>query len=154
MPVFDENDKDISNLEGFTKYMETQHITKKEGPMDKIRNVVGRIPWLSVALLVLIVIVGVMVFSLNLRLTALRAEMEETKGIRAEMTNLQSGVDAKIEAFNREKAGLRSEVAQLRNELESMKSMRKKAESDVQKQQASAAKKKPAPKKNQPKERR
>jgi hypothetical protein len=153
MPVFDEDDKGLNNinLDGLTKYMEAQGIGKKEGPLDKIRGITNRIPWLSIALLILIVIVGAIAVYANLRLSALRTEIEETKGIKAEMSSLQSGFEARFEAFNREKTGLKSEIAQLRNELETMKNARKKADAESQKKQQTAqaapAKKKPAAKK-------
>ncbi|MBA4418403.1 MAG: hypothetical protein C0392_10920 [Syntrophus sp. (in: bacteria)] len=153
MPIYDDDDKDITNLEGFSKYIETQEMTKKRGMKDKLRTMFAKIPFFSISLLVLIIIVGAIALSLNFRLSVLSKEIEEAKGAKAQLSAMQAGIDKKFDVYNKEREGLKSEMSRLRSELETMKNTRRRVEAEDQKAAAAAAAKKKAPaKKVTPKE--
>ena len=160
MPVFDENDSGMGNMDGFPNFPPRKGKPEEQGVKGKAGAVMKKIPVVTVILIVLIVLVGIMTFSVAARISTLSAEIEETKGIKTQIGGLQATLDAKIEALNKERDRLKSEVAQLHSDIDAMRAQQRhqaEAAAARMKQAAAAeARKKsvPATKKVGPKERR
>jgi len=145
MPIFDEDDKVTDNLDGFPDFSVTRGYAKKEEKKDKVPAFVKKIPVLSVILIILIVVLGGAIFFLGVKVTSLSTDLNEVKGIRGQLSAMQSGIDAAIDSSNKERNRLKGEVSQLRNEIDAMKAQqRRQAEVTRERQAAAEAKKKAA----------
>jgi len=146
MPIFDENDKVLNDIEGFPGYgpdrgRKTKAVSPPSG--SRIPSFLKKIPILPIILIILVVLVGLRLFSLEAMVSNLNTEISQLKGVRGQMASLQTGLDARIEVSNRERNKLKAEVLQLRAEIDAMKAHQKhQAEVASQKQAAAEAKKK------------
>jgi hypothetical protein len=146
MPVFDENDKVLNDIEGFPGYTadkgrKTKAVSSPSG--SKLPSFLKKIPIFPIILIILVVLVGIRLFSLEAMVSNLSSEINQLKGIRGQMASLQTGFDAKIDATNKERNRLKSEVLQLKGEIDAMKAHQKhQAELASQRQAAAEAKKK------------
>jgi len=146
MPIFDENDKVLNDIEGFPGYgpdkgRKTKAVSPPSG--SRFPSFLKRIPILPIILIILVVLVGLRLFSLEAMVSNLNTEISQLKGVRGQMASLQTGLDARMEASNRERNKLKAEVLQLRGEIDAMKAHQKhQAEVASQRQAAAEAKKK------------
>ena len=151
MPVFDEKDSGINDIEEFPAYGPTRGKPKKEAPKGTVPGAMKKIPILTIIFIVLIVLVGVMTLSIAARVSTLSGEIGEVKAIKSQLATVQTSLDASIQSANNERNKLKSEIAQLQSDLDVMKALqRHQAEAAVQKQaalqkQAEEAKKKAVP---------
>jgi hypothetical protein len=146
MPIFDEDDKVLNDIEGYSAYtVDKGRKTKAVSPPSpsKFPSFLKKIPILPIILIILVVLVGIRLFSLETMISGLSAEISQLKGIRGQMASLQTSLDARIEAVNKDRNKLKSEVLQLRGEIDAMKAHQKhQAEVASQRQAAAEAKKK------------
>ncbi|HEY3276595.1 MAG TPA: hypothetical protein VGJ94_08240 [Syntrophorhabdaceae bacterium] len=151
MPIFDEDDKGTNNMDGFPDFSVTRGYAKKEEKKEKIPSFIKKIPLLSLVLIILMVLLGGAVAFLAAKMAALNTELNEVKGIRGQLSTMQTGFDSAVEGMNKERNRLKTEVSQLRNEIDAMKAQqRRQAEVARERQTAAEAKKKAAPAKKTP----
>jgi peptidoglycan hydrolase CwlO-like protein len=143
MPIFGEDDKGINNLEGFPDYSITRGYVKSDEKKTKMPGLMKRIPALSIVLIVLIVLLGGVTFFLATRLLSLNNEMNEIRGVKGQLSGMQSNVNSSLDAATKERNRLRTEISQLRNEVDAMKAQqRRQAETARERQTAAEARKK------------
>jgi peptidoglycan hydrolase CwlO-like protein len=148
MPIFDENDKGIDDLEGLPDSSVRRGYVKEGN--KKVPGLVKKAPILSIVLIVLVVSLGGVASLLATRLSNLSTEMNELKGIKAQLSSLQSGVDSSIDADLKARDGLKIEISRVQKEIDAMRTeQRHKAELARERQAAAEAKKK-APTANKP----
>ncbi|MDR2018487.1 MAG: hypothetical protein LBQ00_06430 [Syntrophobacterales bacterium] len=147
MPVFDEDDKavlmnDIDVPGGYTA--DRGRKTKVVPPKgSKMPSVLKKVPVFPIILVILIVLVGIRLLFLENTVSGLATEVSELKGVGGQLAGFQTSSDAKIEASNRERNKLKSEILQLRAEIDAVKAHQKhQAELTSQKRQMTEAKKK------------
>lgn len=168
MPVYDENDKGMNNLDGLPNFSpETGYKppprtkVKKPGMKDKLSGSLKKVPIFSIVIILLILLVGIMTLSVAARVSSLSAEIADVRAVKMELGNLQSSTETKLAALTHERDRMKTELSQLKAELDAMRSQQKhQAEAAAQKlaaaqKQAAAAKQKTvATKKPNPKEKR
>lgn len=147
MPVYDEDDKVMKDLDGFPDFSVTRGYAKKEEKKkERIPSFLKKIPVLSIIIIILILILGGAVCYLLAKVTGLSAEINEIRAVRGQLSTMQSGFDSAMDAANKEKSKLKAEIGQLHNEIEAMKAQqRRQAEVARERQAAAEARKKAAP---------
>ena len=147
MPIFNENDKGIDDLRGLPDSSARRGYVKKGDKKAEIPGLMRKFPILSIVLVALIVSLGGVTFLLAIRLSNLSAEMNELKGIKAQLPSLQSSVDSSIDADRKARNGLKIEISQVQNEIDAMRTEERHQAKAAHERQAAAeaeAKKKAA----------
>lgn len=145
MPIFDENDKGLNDLEGLPDSSVKRAYVKKEYKRPESPGPVKNIRILPTVLLVLVVSLGGATSFLANRLSNLSAEMNELKGIKAQLSAMQSKTDSGIDAASKERKELRTEISHLQDEIDAMKTRQRREAETARERQAEAEAKKKAP---------
>jgi septal ring factor EnvC (AmiA/AmiB activator) len=147
MPIFTEDEKKAGTSEDFLDLINNQRKSEGDGDGGKIKSLLRKIPVATIILLILILVLGGLVISLESRLSSLAGDVDEMRKLKTQL----AAVESKVEASRAETQKLKADLAQTKSEVDAMKAQREKAEAERIRQQE-LAKKKPAaaPKKPAP----
>jgi septal ring factor EnvC (AmiA/AmiB activator) len=129
MLISGEDEKQGVGGEEFWKPLEDHEKMKESG---RIKSMFNNLPMATIILILLVVIVDVIVILLGLKISTLKAEIDEMKGLKTQITTME--VRLGEVSKNREKT--KNELALIRSDLETLKVQMAQVEAALQKQAA------------------
>jgi len=141
MPVFDEDDKELLNLEESPKRSPEQ--TRESAMTNRSTGVTHKFSAFGMVLIALILLEAIATFSLWTRISTMR---DELRRISPQLLEIQSNVGTRVEATHKERDKLKSEIARLQTDIVAIKGqLRHLSEETSSLKQAGEPKKKAPP---------